>query len=545
MTLNKKIMLPKIELALGIFITLIILFLHYIFMSHAGGLWRDEVCQINHATMPSFSDIWSVLRVRAFPLLSVFVLRLWTSVGLGASDSLIRLYGFLVGTSILGALWLNARLMGYRIPLLSLALFGLSPLTIQIGDSIRPYGLGVFFIILTFGLIWKVIIKPSFWWILPATLVAVLSVQCFFQNAYLLLAICVGGLVITLHHKLWRRTLLLLGIGVVAAISLFPYWDAIKVARDWAHLTRNPSRLWEFGLVFFRAFGYSGETVLYSSTNIVFLFWISIVIMSISIAIHSYYHRLMEGMTDRKKDITLYSITAMLTGMIALIILLRRTGFSTQPWHFFPGIALVAVSLDTIIGTKYLSSIKLIVITILIVILSFGTAWKKAHTRQTNIDLICTYLAKSISKGDMIIVYPWYCGITFQRYYRGDIPWVTFPPIKDFTLTRYDLFKEQMILPDPIQPVLSKIAQTLQSGNQIWLVGNLPQPEEGQSPRSLPPAPNSHYGWRSGPYYYHWGKQARYFIQTHIMDHKYLQISPNIPILENLSVEVVKGWCTK
>jgi hypothetical protein len=463
-------------------------------------------------------------------------------MGLGASDSLIRLYGFLVGTSILGALWLNARLMGYRIPLLSLALFGLSPLTLQIGDSIRPYGLGVFFIILTFGLIWKVIVKPSFWRILAATLVAMLSVQCFFQNAYLLLAICVGGLAITLHHKSWRKSLLLFGIGLVAAISLLPYWNAIRVARDWAQLTQNPSRLWEFGLVFFRAFGYSGETVFYSLTNILFLFWIGIVIMSISIAIHSYYHRLKEGVTDRTKDITLYSVTAMLTGMIALIILLRKTGFSTQSWHFFPGIALVAVSLDTIIGTKYLSSMKRIVITTLIVILSVGSAWKKAHTRQTNIDLICTYLAKSISKGDMIIVHPWYCGITFQRYYRGDIPWVTLPPIQDYTLTRYDLFKEQMILPDPIQPVLSEIAKTLQSGNQVWLVGNLPQPGEGQSPRSLPPAPNAYCGWRSGPYYHNWGKRARHLIQTHITDHEYLAISPKIPILENLSLEVVRGW---
>lgn len=544
MTSNKKFIVPKIGWTLVILTTLLILYLHLIFLFNAGGLWRDEVSQINHATMSSISDICSALKVRAFPLFTIFIMRLWTSIGLGASDIFIRFYGFLVGISVLGALWLNARLMGYQIPLFSLALFGLNPLTIQMCDSIRPYGLGIFFIILTFGLIWKVINSPSFLRVLAATLAAVLSVHCLFQNAYLLLAICIGGLVITGRHKSWKRSVLLVSIGIVAAISLLPYLGALKASNDWVSIIQYSTSLRKFGIILFQAFGYSSQY----SGKLLFLIWTCLCVLSVSITIYLLFRPSRFSLSDRQRDLTLFCTTAMVMGMMELIIFMRVASVPTTSWHFFPGMLIVAISLDAIVGNIRFFSLKRIILTILILGLSIRLAWRKVHIRQTNIDLITSRLEEICVKGDMIIVHPFYCGITFQRYYRGDIPWVTIPPIEDFTLTRYDLFKEQMALHNPIQPVLSKITKTLISGNRIWLVGSLPRLQEVQKPPPiLPPAPNGPSGWISGPYVGNWEKQVSYLIQTRGSDCEGVPISSNGPInpLENLSVEVIKGWRTE
>lgn len=544
MYINSKLVMRNIEYAIGIFITILIIYFHFIYMFHAGGLWRDEVCQVQHATMQSMSDVWTATEVRPIPLLSIMILRIWVNMGFRTTDLDLRIYGLFVGILIVISLWLNARLTARSVPLFSLALFGLSPLTICIGDSIRPYGLGIFFILLTFGLIWMVTYSPSILRIIFATTTAILSVQCFFQNAYLLLAICLGGIAVTLVNKMWRRSLLLVGIGLVAALSLLPYLEVIKKAQDWAPLAQNPSSLRTFLGTLLQAFGFSRIPNLFSFPNIVFIFWIEFVFIGIAISFYTSFFKSKEKISNHRRDSALYSIISMATGMIELIIFMRRTGIITQPWHFLPGVALVAVSLDTILSPKHLTSMNRIILTILIVGLSFHSTMNKVQIRQTNIDLISSHLEKSCSKGDMIVVHPWFCGITFQRYYRGNVLWVTIPSIEDLTLTRYDLLKKQMASINPIQQVLTEITKTLKSGSRVWLVGGLPYLPKNQSPPYLPPAPNRLSGWRSAPYLDSWSKQVEYFIQSHVSDREYLQISTDVQInrLENLRVEIVRGW---
>ena len=73
-----------------------------------------------------------------------------------------------------------------------------------------------------------------------------------------------------------------------------------------------------------------------------------------------------------------------------------------------------------------------------------------------------------------MIVHPWYCGVTFKRYYKAAAPWTTLPPLEDYTLQRVDLLKAKMQTKDPIAPVIDRITSTLQSGNRVWLVGSIP-----------------------------------------------------------------------
>ena len=104
--------------------------------SRAGALWRDEVNTLQLAAWPSVREICDALQYDSFPVLSSLALpRLGSQPAGDETDFGLRAFGFTVGIAILAALWLDARLKGISVPLLSMPLFALSPA----GDSIRRF----------------------------------------------------------------------------------------------------------------------------------------------------------------------------------------------------------------------------------------------------------------------------------------------------------------------------------------------------------------------------------------------------------------------
>ena len=174
------------------------------------------------------------------------------------------------------------------------------------------------------------------------------------------------------------------------------------------------------------------------------------------------------------------------------------------------------------------------------------TGWRSVLERRTNVDLAAAQLEKQAVPGDLILVNPWYLGITWQRYYHGNVDWVTIPPIEDLRIHRYDLLRERMERPDPIGPVLEQAARALQTGHRVWLVGGLPPPDASGAPPSLPPAPQSSFGWQSGPYLEAWGKQAAYALGSHAQRSESVPVSPpqgsHVSLYESVPVYVVSGW---
>ncbi len=111
-------------------------------------------------------------------------------------------------------------MMGKGLPLLSLAIVAVNPVVVRYGDSIRGYALGIAFIVLTMGLIWRFIEAPGMGRGLLAGVLAVVSVQTLYQNAFFLLAMGVGGVVVSLRRRQPARAAGVLAIGAVAALSL-------------------------------------------------------------------------------------------------------------------------------------------------------------------------------------------------------------------------------------------------------------------------------------------------------------------------------------
>src|SRR5207244_11313833 len=64
--------------------------LHLRFVTHVGGLWRDETNSANLATLSSFGAMWRSLDYDSFPLLFFVTLSSWLRLFGSATDTACR-----------------------------------------------------------------------------------------------------------------------------------------------------------------------------------------------------------------------------------------------------------------------------------------------------------------------------------------------------------------------------------------------------------------------------------------------------------------------
>ena len=76
--------------------------------------------------------------------------RAWCFI-IGGSDAALRLFGFIIGLLMLGAVWLNGWLFHRSTPLVALGLLAVNPSVVRWGDSLRAYGLASVLMLVTLG----------------------------------------------------------------------------------------------------------------------------------------------------------------------------------------------------------------------------------------------------------------------------------------------------------------------------------------------------------------------------------------------------------
>jgi hypothetical protein len=524
----------KVEWIVAIVLSLVIVFLHFLFGWHAGGLWRDEIVSFTIASQP-WSEIGAWLRYESFPGFFHYILHLWTAAGL-TNDFQLRLLGTLIGLFVLGGFWLSALCTVQSPPLFSLVLFGLSPLAIRTTDGLRAYGLGLALILLTFGLMWKVVESPSPFKIFLAALAAVLSVQTLYQNAFFLLALGLGGMAVTVRRREWGRMGTIFGVGLTAALSLTLYAGTL------GHLKESQPLL-SHGLTLKRVMDVFSEALADQGRHMLWI-WVACFIGAIIFSLGSQ-GKMNSKILTRERDLLLFCVVTLVVGVLAFLTWLLVLDLPTQSWYYIPLLAVSAATLDSVVAvfasSRWGGGARLGFV-VLLSGLAWPRAWAGTQIRQTNIDLVSSQLEKTAALEDLIIVFPWYCGATFTRYYQGRILWTTLPPLLDYRL-QGDV-KAAMMAQDPIASVLEKIENTLKAGHRVWLVGGLPFLGKGQWPLKLPPAPQSQWGWNRDVYSESWGQQAAYLLQSHATKAEVLppMIAQAVNVFENLPVVRVEGW---
>jgi hypothetical protein len=518
--------LEVLELAVALSLLPLLVALHVRFWHSAGGLWRDEVHSIELARIP-LREVWQHLALDSFPILHNLTLRAWSAGGIADGESGLRALGLLVGILMLGALWLNARLLRAGTPLLALALFAMNPSVILYGDALRPHGLGTLLVLLSFGAFWWALEAPHPTRILLAATTATLSVQCLYPNALLLLAVGLGGASVAARQRALGKFAAVALVGGPAAVSLLPYIGAVREMRAWTPIAFRQSGLAEMaGLL---------ASLWDGGVPRMWMAWAGLLGCGTAAALW------------RIRPPALFAALSVAFAVLISFVFLSAAGLSAAPWYFLPLSALVASSFDVLVpgarGGIVLRTLR-VSVALWAVAVTLPVAWGTVHQRQTRVDLLANRLEKIASPGDLIVLNPWFLGITFRAYYHGAAAWTTIPPLEDLRIVRYDLLALQMQNPDALAAVLPRIAETLRSGHLLWWIGSFELVKEDRIPPPLPPAPLPSSGWYDMPYLVRWTEQASQFVERGTTEIRVENVpSPN-PVngLENPGLLVIRGW---
>jgi len=529
----KRLPKPGAEAAAALIGTAFSAILLVLTAMHAGPLWRDETNTINMAQMPSLKELWHNLPFESFPPLWPLLLRGCGFLGLVNSDLTIRILGLGVGFLFLALLWLCSHWLGARAPILSIALLGSLPAFIFIVGANRAYGLASCLLVLSFGMIWRMVEFPSRPRILGAGLVCLLFAHCIYFDVTFLCAMLAGGAVVTLRRRQWKTLWVLAGIGVVSGASLAVYLPIIHRGAAYLPLIREPffnaSTVW-YGLCNALAAQSSASPGGASGPQAWFWveIWVELLLGGSVVAIVMQWSRgrplrnpeTAVATTARiRTDLALFCGMSMLLGIAGCFAFLLKLHSFMQPWYYIEALGLCAISLDGILSANWpaLHPWGLFRIGFMVVVMIWGSksAWAEAHTRRSNVDLIAAVLGQKATAGDLIVVEDVWEGITFDRYYRGQTHWMTVPPIDSHKVHRSDLMIETMNQPEAMAPVLQKITSTLRRGNSVWLVGSIPvvRPEQ-LPPMPPPPPPGLPTQWWLGSYFYCWNTQ----VALHLLD---------------------------
>jgi hypothetical protein len=511
--------------------------LHFFSLAQAGGLWRDEICIVNIAQLPSWAETFRTLPHDHCPILFPAAVRIWTALGWAQTDAGLRCLGLCVGLFLLASFWLSSRMMGRQPPLLFLSLVAVNPMVIRYGDSIRGYALGIALIVLTMGLIWRFVEGPNLRRGLLAGLGALLSVQALYQNAFFLLAIGIGGVVVSLRRRRPARAVGVLVIGAVAALSLLPYVNPIRAAQSWWVVSQTGTNL-EITL-----------DRLSRLTGSFFGVWVAVMVLALVFGMSRVVLAPRRNPVGDGEDLALFGSIALVLGAAGFGVFIQLTGLLTQTWYYLPVLCFTAVCCDVIVVRAHpVAGMGVLMLAVATLMISISpSAYAALRWRQTNGDLVAAAVARNAGADDLVIVHPWYLGITYGHNYRGATKWMTLPPLADYRFHRYDLIKEKLAMADAIVPVLERVETTLRSGNRVWVVGRLPvPPTDGAAPVRLPPAPNGPRGWDDQPYSEAWGLEFRQLLESHVTNAT-LVIDPvtnsiTINPAERMKLIVTSGW---
>ena len=457
---------------------------------HAGPLWRDEVNTINIAQSSSLTEVWNNLSFESFPPLYIFVLRGWGWLGMAASDAGIRMLGVLIGVLYLGFLWVCAKCVGGGPPTISVAMLGGLPSIIFVVTSNRAYGLSLCLLTLSFAAIWRLVESPTRLRFVLAGMACFLFAHCLYYNVVFLSAMLLGGMLVALRRRRWNSLIALAGIGSMSAVSMSIYLSVVRQVATYVFMFQPP----HFGLSLIwkrlnEAITYtSGAQPASAMGNEVWV-WATLMILAIVTAAWVLYPRpkaqtsasgsfsALQDPIHARVDLVLFSVTAMICGMVGLLGFLLKLRYPTQSWYYVGLFTLCAVSLQAVFGPGCLAlrpwRIARIAFPGLMILLGWRGSWEEAHMRRSNVDLIASALEKEAGPADLIVVHSAWEGITFDRYYHGKCDWRTIPPVISHKVHRLDQIQEMLNRSNALDEVLTNINSTLRKGGSVWVVGNL------------------------------------------------------------------------
>ena len=479
--------------------------LHITAWRHMGALWRDEANAVEMGRM-TLAQAWVHLPFDSVLMGPIVVLRAMALAGLSDNDLALRTLGMTFGLLILAALWWASLRLSGRPPLLALVLFGLSPVGVRYGDSLRAYPFATLTLVIAFILVSQAQRDASRRAVALASLASAVAVQCSYLNAVLIGALCAGGLTAVLASRSMGRLSPILAPGIAAAASASVYLGRMRATSAILGVQVRPL---SFDYVV-RRLGWALAT----PSRPVGAVWV----LSLAVALGISAHRLRERPAQERLRV-LFLAPALAGAVTLYLLFLKHAGVEPFPWHFTPLLAFAALALDALTGRGLAAAhgvrAAIAALVALAGLVVFPHADELVRFRQTNIDRVAAILAERAVRGDLVVVSPYHCGVSFQRYYRGAAEWATLPPVEDHRVHRYDMVKSAMLSPDPLAPVLHRADEALRSGHKVFVVVDGPIFRHPPARPVTPAVPDPDWGWYAGMHFQIWALQFGFFLQTH------------------------------
>lgn len=453
--------LRRVEPALALFLLLWAAALHGVVFVSAGALWRDESNSIQQARMPSWSLLGRSLEYDSFPALFPSALRLWSAYPAAAGDQGLRLLGFLVGIALSASIFLTGRMLDIEWPMIALALLAMNPIWISEGDSIRPYGLGLIFLLYAFAFAGKTLANPSRLNLALTTLMSVLAVQTSYIHSLSIAAICLGAAFTGMGRGGGRSALRFFLPGFVAALSLIPYAGVLQRAREWAVVV-NRQVSWPQFL----------DALLRAGSRPVQALWLGMLLLSAWSLVAPAAKRAEADDGRRRVTPLAYSLSVFVLVCAIQIVFIKAAGLPPFPRYFLAVAAFGAFALESALSNRHVAlrgSAAIIALMLLA-----GPSWSWARMRHTNVDDVAAALAFHAAPQDLAVISPWFLSPSFQRYYRGPCEWITVPDIDRYPMMRYDLIQRAMFANGAGIALGERLRRTLEQGGTVWFVSQRP-----------------------------------------------------------------------
>src|SRR5207247_3463844 len=157
--------------------------------------------------------------------------------------------------------------------------------------------------------------------------------------------------------------------------------------------------------------------------------WVALWIGALAAAISVLFWR-RDRLPEHVRGLILFAGTSLVLGAAGYAVFLKLAALPTHPWHYVPLMAFSAVCLDAIFLAAWRwAKPAAIILAALTISMTFLFELPAVKCRQTNVDLIAAGLSSEVAQNDYVLVYPFYCGVTFKRYYKATASWTTVPPL--------------------------------------------------------------------------------------------------------------------
>jgi len=499
------------EWAARVGILAILVGLRWIAVQAAGGLWRDEVHSVDMAT-GSVDNWFFALTNDSFPALWQLMLRGWIAL-FGSADFSLRSFGFVWGLSVIPAIWWAARPFGIRFPWWSMVLLGMDPSLIVYGGSVRGYGLGIVTLLVLLGVVGRVGLAPTRQGWIALLLASLLAVHFSYTNCFMLAAILIAQFLGSMRRGNPRNAIGFLVVGVFAAATMVPYvlWTMPRLARAVHH---TPTSILHRASVFWAAYDWGG--IVRSVA------WPLVGLVGLGEAVRRAFAPQKPGEApDPQTEQAYFLLVFAAIGTIGFWSYMQFLGVSTQLWYYLPLLALLAVTADWTSdlwvrrNPEYPTRNMLAATVVGVLIayeLTFAHFVPQIAFHFSTVDQVAHQLDEQARPGDLVVISPWYAGLTFQRYYHGPAPWIMLPNLAPERMTDgypevHDKFLT-LSTPAAVQPELARIRSTLEAGGRIWWVGLIQKLPPDAPPLTLTAAPDPEYGWAESAYNESWRQLA-------------------------------------